>query len=120
MSLALSLSASSGPLEAVSGLAVPCFGLLPNKVKEHLKSMLHHQPWNETFELKPVQGLTTSEEDALQEFVKLMDPEHLKFILQPACTTLYRCRLVSQLCQSSQFEIDFWTMACAVLDPASH
>ena len=60
LSLALSLSTSSGPLEATS-LTTPCFGLLPNKIKQNITMMLHHQPWNDDFSLEPEGGLNTSE-----------------------------------------------------------
>ena len=71
MSLALSLAASAGPLEASE--AVSCLGLLPNKVKENLKLMCHHQPWNSGFTFEPSDGLTSIEADMIKAHLELMD-----------------------------------------------
>ena len=117
MSLALSLSASTGPLEA---LTIPCFAILPNKIKENIKTMLHHQPWNENFSLDPTKGLSKSESKQVTDFLKILEPECTAFLANPKLATLERCRLASRLCHAGQFEIDFWSMASAVLDPTSN
>lgn len=117
MSLALTLSASAGPLETTE--ATPCFGLLPNKVKQNLKLMLHHQPWNEgLFTFEPSEGLGNLEASLLKDVIKQIDPEWLTFLSSKKSTSLDRCRLASQICGFSQFEVDFWTMAISVLNPS--
>lgn len=126
MSLALSLAASAGPLEATE--AVSCRGLLPNKVKENLKVMCHHQPWNTTpststtpggFTFEPSDGLTPVEADLIRAHLGLMEESHWAYLSNPSTSTLQRCRLASQICNSSNFEVDFWTVASVFLEPAA-
>lgn len=118
LSLALSLSTSSGPLEATN-LTIPCFGLLPNKLKQNITMMLHHQPWNDDFSLEPDGGLSTSESKLFTDFIKLLDPEYMKYLSNTKLSALERCRVASKVCHASQFEMDFWTLASVVLDPSS-
>lgn len=117
MSLALSLAASTGPMEANE--ATSCISLLPNKVKDNLKLMLHHQPWNDKFNFEPSQGLTHLELGLIKSHIDLMDENHRAFLSNSTLSTLDRCRLASQLCSSSQFEVDFWMVASTVLNPTA-
>ena len=115
MSLALSLSASTGPLD--SDVAKSCLGLLPNKVRENIKLMLHHQPWQKNFILEPSKGLTSVETSKVKSFLELLDPKDGTFLCSPNVTMLDRCRLASQIGGSGQFETDFWSVASVVLSP---
>lgn len=117
MSLALSLAASTGPLDVNE--VNSCVALLPNKVQENIKLMLHHQPWNEKFSLIPSQGLSVLESNLVKSFIDLMDPNHQAFLSSDNLSSLERCRFASQLCNASQFEIDFWTIATAMLYPTA-
>ena len=102
MSLALSLAASAGPLDASE--AVSCLGLLPNKVKENLKLMCHHQPWNPAgFTFDPSDGLTSMEADMIKAHLELMEENHRTYLSNPSVSTLQRCRLASQICNGSRY-----------------
>ncbi len=121
MSLALSLTSSTGPMDVASEKSSSCIGLLPNKVKENLKLMLHHQPWNKKFSFAPSDGLTHLEKSLIENILASKDiAAHKSFLSSPQVSTLERCRLASQLVCSSQFEMDFWTVAASVLSPASN
>ena len=81
---------------------------------------LHHQPWNEDFSLEPERSsLNTSESKLFSKFITLLEPEHIKYLANSKLSTLNRCRTASKLCHASQFEMDFWTLATAVLDPVA-
>ena len=122
MSLALSLSSSTGPLD-FSEISSHCFGLLPNKVKQNLTLMLHHQPWNSAeqlgFSFEPSEGLGPIETGFIKDQVQMIDEEFKQYLASKKTSTLDRCKLASQICGWSQFEVDFWTLAASVLKPSS-
>jgi hypothetical protein len=49
----------------------------------------------------------------------LMEESHRAYLSNPSSSTLQRCRLASQICNSSNFEVDFWTVASVFLEPAA-
>ena len=119
MSLALSLSSSTGPLD-FSEISSHCFGLLPNKVKQNLTLMLHHQPWNsEGFSFEPSEGLGPIETGFIKDQVQMIDEDFKQYLASKKTSTLDRCKFASQICGWSQFEVDFWTLAGSVLKPSA-
>ena len=120
MSLALTLSASTGPLEAsASENPISCFGLLPNKVKQNLTLMLHHQPWNESYTFEPSDGLGHLETSLIKDQITMIEDDFKHFLTSQKVSSLERCKLASQICGWSQFEVDFWTLANYVLKSSS-
>ena len=117
MSLALTLSASTGPLEA-SETSILCFGLLPNKVKQNLFLMIHHQPWNSSFTFEPCDGLSQMESNMIKSQVNMIGDEYKSYLSNKKISTLERCQMASKIC-GSQFESDFWTLANSVLKQSS-
>ncbi len=116
MSLALTLI--TGPMEPVD--PVSCLGLLPNKAKNHLKLLLHHQPWNDggrySLDLDDRDGLGQSEFESVREQIGLFPKEVRNYLGNNKISTLDRCKMAAQVCGLG-FEADFWTVASSVLTP---
>ena len=73
------------------------------------------------FTFEPSDGVTAIEADMMKAHLELiLEGNQRVYLSNPSISTLQRCRLASQIFNCSNFEVDFWTLASAVLEPASN
>jgi hypothetical protein len=116
--MGLSLSAcTSAMYDYTLDEPAACHHLIPNKARNNLHNLLHHQPWKEAFSLDfgLADGFAASEVESARDQIELLPEGSVEYMESASLSAADRCLLASQLAGLT-WEAEFWKVAKTVLE----